>query len=580
MPVSARTVSISQIKEKVGEILESKRNPLFSLIQGVEACDDKLLIPVSGVSAQNQDMAGEKLAKAMADELTRSSLGVGSCVASFDIYSDGTASADFSSGRSDVDVDALADFLRENLRECRLKPHTVNLVTVTFGKKWSYLTIVCSKESLRGRSQSELEASFRSLRKEFQEKFDIRLRLVLQPPPSTHVAERFDTLRADEERLAEERPSLQGALATLVDNSTDSRRVVGRPGRLADWSGLYLCSVDSAGVRQIEDVFGEGPESDPTSGAFDLRVCHPLAIKDLNSLEPTRDLQPALGIKALVGSSGELLRSEVDLVIARNSRALDAGLATRMIDAESRLPEEQSVDWSRAVDDPRLIYLLSRLKGLAGKVAENERLRGDVGVLDLTTPADEIGHSRVMRRAEVLVASIMRFTQRCIMRWRDNLDNRPSIIVSRPALKSDRALEKILAVLECDESQILDPGKNREQADCLRRLGRPELVKTLADVVSAAYNSRRTVVVGPEDFCRSGDVLPIKRRGYGFINNLQVASAVLGFDSLAFDKVSVVTNPARAKQAFFSKGSADLDREVRGRKARLLELLYDRRSTI
>jgi hypothetical protein len=569
MPASARNISTLEIKDKFSEIVESGRNPLLSMITGVEASDDTLIIPVAGVSAQNQNMAGERLAKAITDELTRSSLGVGSCVASFNICSEASGPWVLSEARSELDVVGLTDFLRENLQLYRLKPHSVNLVTVTFGKQWSYLSIICSRESLRGRPRGELESSFKSFRQEFLDRFDIRLRLVLQPVPSERGGKQIGL---EDENAAGTRGSLQRELANLIDSSPDPRPLVDRIGRLSNWSKIYLCSADPRGIRQIEDIFGEGPESNAESGIFDLRVCHPLAIKDFNSLDPARDIQPALGVNGLVGDSGELLSSSVSMVAAKNWIALDAGLATLMIDSSFEYREDLSEYYAQINSvDPRAANVLSRLKVLAQRVAETERLKGDVSFVDLATPADELGNSRVMRRAEVLVGSIMRFTQRCIMNWRDNLEDRPTIIVSRPSLRSDKSLEKILAVLDCEGAQLLDPAKNRGQAEVLIQRGRPELVKSLADVISAAYNSRETVIVGPGDLCRRGDVLPIKRRGYGYLNNLQVAAAVMGFAPISFELMSNITNPSRLRRSIAKNNSSALDREVRNRKERLLE---------
>jgi hypothetical protein len=496
MSPHSTSASHASIQVKIKEILESSRNPLFRMAQGVENHNDNLVIPVVGISEQNKDMAGERLAKAITAELTRSTIGLGACIASLDLRADGQLKPSKDSRQSELDITSLTDFLRDNLGRLSLKPHTVNLITVTFGKKWSYLSIVCSKESLRGHSRRELESGFKLLRQELLERFGVRLRFVTHPAPTDNELENASFKAGVHLGLRAEQSTPQSTLATLINRSVVDDTVSPLAKALTDWSDLLLCSVDARGACQIEDVFGEGADSNRELNHFDLRVCHPLAIKDFNSLNSGSEGYPALGIQSLVGSEGELISADVDLVFAKNFAALDADLATAIIDINSQdVAKQDGVVEADTAVDLQLRQLLLNLKGVANRVEKRAAFNREIGVLELASAQDSVNAPVIKNRAEVLVGSIMRFTQRSIMHWRDRLELRPAILVARPMLKSDRSLGQLLEILQCEATEILDPTKNQAQTDLLLQAGHPEMVKTLARCIAGAYNTRKMVVL-------------------------------------------------------------------------------------
>jgi hypothetical protein len=73
-----------------------------------------------------------------------------------------------------------------------------------------------------------------------------------------------------------------------------------------------------------------------------------------------------------------------------------------------------------------------------------------------------------------------------------------------------------------------------------------------------------------------GDVLPIKRRGFGFINNLQVVAGILGTEPLSYELIKdAIMTPSKNRGVGRSRIS-ELDIQARERKEKLIQVIMQR----
>lgn len=522
-----------EICDALREIIGAKRSPLLGIITDVEPVDDgyppTFSLPVSGVAAANREMTGGRLAKTLSEELNRTHWSSPSCIASLSIHTSDDIDTDKVSNASHgVDVDRLREYLGQRIAQTGLRPYALNLITVTFGKQWAYLSLICPRIRLDGFTSREREATYRQLRHDLLVHFGVRLRLVLTAPSAPKRPSTLPPVGLCAGRLSDNTVATSWC-AQPRDKSIESHvgetpSVVFRG--LPDWTNLYLCSVDSRGARRLEDIVGEGSETCKQSRNFDLRICHPLALHELRSLSPEAGTLPAIGVQALVGSTGELMRGAVRVVAASNSCALDVYTASSMLRAE-----EDAATGGTAGE------VLRRLYSIAGRIRSAQSVASGVTVLNLGRARDTEGEPCVLPRAEVLIESLMRLSQSCILNWRNSLVDPPSLLVSRPVIEQDDRSERLMSVLNCELQDLIDQSKMKAHSAILCERGGERLLEVFAQVVHDAYCRRKLQVVAPHAPCLAGDVLPIKRGRFGQLNNVQVALAALGEDPLAFEVV-------------------------------------------
>lgn len=567
---------VAEVCQTLTDIIKTRGNPLFSIIKRVEAAPDaehpQLLLPLVEVSPANRNMTGGRLAKAIAAELGRASWSTPSCVASLALHSEDTDPLAGSALSPTIDIGQLSDFLGEQLARTGLRPSAINLVTVTFEQQWNYLSLICPKIPYGERRPADIEGAYRQLRQELLDKFDIRLRLVVTAPRRQGAGA----------GLQEARPFFEShpTVPHLTHQSSEFTRPYAPhasyrrlPLNLADWSSLHLCSIDSKGTRRFEDLIGEGPQSSLEAEHFDLRVCVPLAIRDFQCIAPDEGIVPMLGIQAHIGQSGEVTHPRVGVVVARNSHALEVNEASAMLDP-NWLPEDSGV--VVPPHSPLLIKtraLVARLPEAVARIRHGQHARREVSSLQIYRPADSDDNTHALIKAEVLVQVIMRFSQSCVLTWRDNLPQAPALLVSRPTVVRDMKAERIASITGCCYEDLLDPTKTESHVKTIRNAGGDSLVEQFAQVVHDAHCNRKLHLVYPDDTCVAGDILPLKRGRFGYINNLQATSAALGLDPLPCDLLRYALNASKKSKLIETRHERQLSDLIRTRQRELLDLL-------
>ena len=576
----AKNPRVAEVCATVKEIVDARRSPLFSVITGVEPAHEaehpSLVLPVSGVKPSNREMAGARLAKALTEELTRASWSAPSCVASLAMRAseDDRAEDDravLAVPGLGVDIDRLSHFLGEHLERTGLRPYAVNLITVTFGRQWSYLSLVCPRTRYGVHTAKETEVAYRNLRQELLEQFDVRLRLVVtaSPPRAARVVVPDLTLQADGLTAGQLKlPALSGGSISRYTDSTPRLR----SSLVADWSDLHLCSIDSKGTRCFEDIVGEGPSSDPREQVFDLRVCVPLALREFQSLAPQRGVLPAIGMQTLLGEAGEVLHHTVGVVEARNAEALDVREASAVL---RRMHEGASGHaFSEFSMVPKTRTMLSRLPEVASRIQVGQMARGEIDLVALARSRMSESQVEMLSKAELLVQIIMRFSQVCILNWRDELASPPSLLVSRPEVIKDVRYERLTKLLGCEAQDLVDPRNVERFLEAIRKRGVLELQELFSQVVHDAYCNRRLELVSPSEACCAGDILPIKRGRFGYLNNLQVASAVLSLEPLPEDLLRRAWKASRRGKSLEQRHERQLTEAIQERQTELFGMLF------
>lgn len=573
----AKNPRVSEVCATVKEIVDARRSPLFSVITGVEPAYDadhpSLVLPILGVKPSNREMAGARLAKALTEELTRASWSAPSCVASLNMRSceDGrTVPAVPGLG---VDIDRLSEFLGDHLERTGLRPYAINLITVTFGRQWSYLSLVCPRMIYGLYTPKETEVAYRNLREELLGKFDVRLRLIVTAPKPRvgrivvpDGSSQVGGLTPGGEQL----PPSNSPIGSGSHVRDVSRRL--RSPLVADWSALHLCSIDSRGTRCFEDIVGEGPESNAAKQMIDLRVCMPLALREFQSLTPDRGVLPVLGMRNLIGASGDVAHTSVGIVEARNAEALDVREASVVLQALRGDGDESSVNAFSM--EPKTIAMLSRLPEVAARIRVVQRARRGIDLVTLGRAKESELHAQILPKAEVLVQTIMRFSQSCILKWRDQMSQPPSLLVSRPEVIRDERAERFTKLLDCTFESLVDVRNAGTFLEIIRKIGESSLEELFSQVVHDAYCNRRLHVVSPDEECHPGDILPIKRGRFGYLNNLQVASAVLSLEPLPIDLLKRTWNASRKFKSLDKRDERQLTEVIHKRQAELFGLLF------
>jgi hypothetical protein len=566
---------MAEVCANVRGIIDAKRSPLFSVIKSVEPANDEehphLVLPVSGVSAPNRDMAGARLAKALTEELTLAPWSTPSCVASLAMHpTDGDRATPTVSGIG-VNIDRLSQFLAEHLERTGLRPYNINLITVTFGRQWSYLSLVCPRVRYGAYTPKEREGAYRDLRQELLEQFDVRLRLVVTAPQPRTARVFVPGIPPHTSGLAQEQFELPYGSS---DPASLERYSPQRPRSpfVSDWSTLHLCSIDSKGTRRFEDIIGEGPDGGPEHQLVDLRVCMPLALREFQSLTPHRGVLPALGMQTLLGATGDVAHRAVRIVEARNAEALDVREASavlqRMNNEEIKHPAEEFLM------APKTLSMLSRLPQVVARIHMGQLARGEVDLVTLGRIGPSESQALMLSKAEVLVQRIMRFSQSCILNWRDTLASPPSLLVSRPEVLKDQRAERLLKLLGCNTEELLDPRNADRLLMAIRHRDAPGLEEMFSQVVHDAYCNRRLQLVDPSESCRPGDILPIKRGRFGYLNNLQVASAVLSLEPLPEELLRRTWKASRRSKSLDKRHERQLSEAIQERQAELFGLLF------
>ena len=100
------------------------------------------------------------------------------------------------------------------------------------------------------------------------------------------------------------------------------------------------------------------------------------------------------------------------------------------------------------------------------------------------------------------------------------------------------------------------------------------LEELFSQVVHDAYCNRRLHVVSYDETCHPGDILPIKRGRFGYLNNLQVASAVLSLEPLPDDLLRRTWNASRRSKSLDKRHERQLSDAIQERQTELFGLLF------
>lgn len=568
---------VAEVCKTLTDIIEARRNPLFSIIKRVEPATEaehpQVLLPLAEVSPANRNMTGGRLAKAIAAEFGRAHWSTPSCVASLALHSEDALPAARSGSSAAIDISQLSEFLSEQLTRTGLRPSTINLVTVTFEEQWNYLSLICPKIPYGERRPSDIEGAYRQLRQELLDKFDIRLRVVVTAP-RRQLAE-----RGPNEASAFFAPPLQPSPFTHQSSELPTSHATNiahrlRPSTLTKWSDLHLCSIDSKGTRRFEDLIGEGTQSSAEADLFDLRVCVPLAVRDLQCIAPEQGIVPMLGVQAHIGYSGEVAHSNIAVVEACNSHALEVNDASSMLDPNWLLGNGGANEHIPAPLVMRTQQLVTRLPEAVARIRRGREARREVTSLQVYRPTDANCNTNTLLKAEVLVQVIMRFAQSCILTWRDQLPRPPALLVSRPTVVGDAKTDRLASIAGCCHDDLIDPAKIDSYVRTIRNVGGELLVEQFAQVVHDAHCNRKLHLVHPDDVCIAGDILPLKRGRFGYINNLQAASAALGLDPLPNDLLRYALSASKKPKLVETRHERQLSDLIRTRQRELLELLF------
>jgi len=81
-------------------------------------------------------------------------------------------------------------------------------------------------------------------------------------------------------------------------------------------------------------------------------------------------------------------------------------------------------------------------------------------------------------------------------------------------------------------------------------------------------------VVSPDEACHPGDILPIKRGRFGYLNNLKVASAILSLEPLPDDLLKRTWSASRKSQSLDKRHERQLTDAIQEWQTELFGLLF------
>jgi hypothetical protein len=192
-------------------------------------------------------------------------------------------------------------------------------------------------------------------------------------------------------------------------------------------------------------------------------------------------------------------------------------------------------------------------------------------------------------RAERVVSLVMRFMQEQILRWRDELDEPPALLVSRPRFKdlvsADRVIDKAAAQL-APYGQLGVNSMRLEPASLLCPEHRAIIVQALIagkhrrelnlipGLLHDAYCNRKLHLLEQDESSLPGDALHLKRGKFGIVNNLQVASAVLDFPLFDTELLRRAFNVSARRKNIDGASATLLGGLIRKQQAKLLDRLW------
>jgi hypothetical protein len=582
----------NELVSNVENLTGDKGNAFLNLITAVraEAQDEgppRVVVDVGPLMPANYKMTANRIAKALTRELTKASWSTSALVASIDIEPEGSERT-VPLGRPSlgIDVAQLDDFLTESLASLNFSPHTITLFEVGLGQeRWAFLSLIYS------RGPRCAEQACRHLRDELKNRFGVLLRLVAAPERGNASAALFD--RSQESVLS-------GGLPEVSDPGVSTHRGfrVGRrlglplPAGVGDWRRYPFTSIDGSITRLIEDMMSAAPACSPdceVEGLMDLRVGTPLRLPEFEALSPGVTL-PVIGVRALLAPGvGPVQEGEVVLVEARNGRACDVGRASQIMFELPDAEELRRAGIELNSDERALHTQLQSIRDAALILHDRDVTIGAALPTHLaSSEGDESGRLR-FTRAERVVSSVIRFMQEQILGWRDRLDVPPTLLVSRPTFPDEDEVKRILDlasyhVERCgypsvssatlEPASILYPSGRLMIAEALVAGGYTDEARSIPRLLHDAYYNRKLHLLGPQENSRPGDALHLKRGKYGFINNLQVASKLLGLPILEPELLRQALNASARRKNLDRVNATRLGDAIREQQEQLLERLW------
>ncbi len=535
----------------------------------------------------NYRVTANRIAKALTHELTKAPWSSSALVASIDIEpAGGERVGSLRRPSLGIDVKQLDDFLAESLTSLKFSPHTITLFEVGLGaERWAFLSLMYS----RGPRCAELAC--RQLREDLKKRFGVLLRLVVAPERK-HSQTSLFTRTPD--------GSIPNETAEFSDHGVSLHRGfrVGRPLNLPlpegvrDWRGYLFTSIDGSITRLIEDMMSASPVSSvdcPLEGLMALRVGTPLRLPEFEALTPGVTL-PVIGVQALLAPGiGPIGESEVLLVEARNDRACDVGRASKVM-FELPSAEELSSAGIELNDEERALHTqLQCIRDAALILHDRDVTMGAALPTQLASSEGDTSGQLRFTRAERVVSSVIRFMQEQILGWRDCLEYPPTLLVSRPTFPDQDEVRRLLdlasyQVDHCghpefssaclEPASILYPNGRFIIAEALVAGGYTAEAQSIPRLLHEAYYNRKLHLLEPQEYSRPGDALHLKRGKYGFINNLQIASKLLGLPILEPGLLRPALNASARRKNLDRINANRLGDAIREQQQGLLERLW------
>ena len=574
------------------EALTLRSDRFLNLIKGVRTEEPRdgpprLVLDIGPLRADNDQVTGNRLAKALTGALAKVPWSSAALVASIDIEpAERERTVPCGQRGLGVDVARLDDFLAESLAHLNFSPHTITLFEVGLGsQRWAFLSLMYS------RGPRYVEVVCRQLREDLRERFGVLLRLVATP-------ERTDTKAAISSHSRD--GVFTSQLAATSDTGVSLHRGfrVGRPlavplaPGVKDWRGYPFTSIDGAITRLIEDMIFASRLSSADArakGSMELRGAIPLRLPGFEALTPGVTL-PVIGVRAVLTPGEHMIeQAEIQLVEARNSRACEVGRASKIMFDLPSVEGLQAIGAELDEDERALHAQLQNIRDAALILHQRDVTLGAALPTELASSLqDESGQLR-FTRAERVVSSVIRFMQEQILEWRDRQEDSPSLLVSRPTFSDKDAVKRILELAahkldslgdrkirsaQLSPATLLYPHGRSIVAQALIAGGHVYEARMIPRLLHDAYCNRKLYLLGPHEFSRPGDVLHLKRGKYGFINNLQVASKLIGLPILGHDLLRPALNASVRHKNLDKVSAARLGDAIRGQQELLLDRLW------
>lgn len=589
--IGSQTAS-NELLSNVESLAGGTSHKFLNLITGVRAEEPdegppRLVVDVGPLMPANYRMTANRIAKALTHELTKASWSTSALVASIDIKPEGgERAAPLGRPSLGIDVAQLDDFLVESLATLNFTPHTITLFEVGLGpERWAFLSLIYA------RGPRCAERVCRELRKDLKNRFGVLLRLVAAPE------------RGNSSAAVSGQPQDGGLpirLPKMPDLGVSTHRGfrVGRPLDLplpdgvGDWREYFFTSIDGSITRLIEDMMSASPISfpdRPVEGLMDLRVGTPLRLPEFEALTPGVTL-PVIGVRArLAPGMGPIGEGEVLLVEARNGRACDVGLASQVMFELPDAEELRHAGIELNHDERALHTQLQSLRDAALILHDRDVTIGSALPTQLASSDDHNSGQLRFTRAERVVSSVIRFMQEQILGWRDRLNNPPTLLVSRPTFPDEDEVKRLLDLASdyvdqfgqlglssasLEPASILYPNGRLIIAQALVAGGYCEEARSIPRLLHEAYYNRKLYLLEPQESSRPGDALHLKRGKYGFINNLQVASKLLGLPILNPDLLRPAINASARRKNLDRVNATRLGDSIREQQKRLLDRLW------